>query len=50
MRTGRPTTDKKDKVVKVRVSEKMYKEIEIEAKKTGKSISEIIRECIRMSI
>ena len=50
MRTGRPTTDKKDKVVKVRVSEEMYKEIEIEAKKTGKSISEIIRECIMREI
>ena len=50
MRTGRPTTDKKDKVVKVRVSEKMCKYLEIESTKTGKSISEIIRECIGMSI
>ena len=50
MRTGRPTTDKKDKVVKVRISEKMYKYIEIESKKTGKSISEIIRERIGMLI
>ena len=50
MRTGRPTTDKKDRVVKVRVSEEMYKDLETESKKTGKSISEIIRECIRMSI
>ena len=50
MRTGRPTTDKKDNVVKVRISEKMNKYLEIESKKTGKSVSEIIRECIRMSL
>lgn len=50
MRTGRPTTEKKDKVVKVRVSEEMYKSIKTEAKKTGESISEIIRQCIMWEI
>ena len=50
MRTGRPTTDKKDNVVKVRISEEMNKYLETESKKTGKSVSEIIRECIKKSI
>lgn len=50
MRTGRPTTDKKDNVVKVRISEKMKKCLEIESKRTGESVSEIIRQCIRESL
>jgi predicted DNA-binding protein len=50
MRTGRPTTEKKDNVVKVRISEEMNKYLEKESKKTGKSISEVIRCCIKKSL
>ena len=50
MRTGRPTSESKNNVVKIRVSEDMRKYLETESSKSGKSISEIIRDCIRKSM
>jgi len=50
MRTGRPTADKKDNVIKFRISEEMNRFLENESKKTGKSISETIRCCIEKSM
>ena len=50
MRTGRPTTEKKDNVVKLRVSEEMIKYLETESRKTGKSVSEVIRCCIKKAL
>lgn len=47
MRTGRPTEDKKDNVIKVRTGEEIKRYLELESKRTGKSISEIIRCCIK---
>lgn len=43
---GRPTTEKKEKTVKLRVSEELYGEIE----KCGDNISESIRELIRAGL
>lgn len=42
---GRPTAEKKDKTVKLRLSDEMYTEI----MKRGENVSETIRECIRDS-
>ena len=50
MRTGRPTTERKDNVVKFRISEEMRKYLESVSKKDGKSISDVIRECIKKSM
>ena len=42
---GRPTIEKKDKTVKLRLSDEMYTEL----MKRGENVSETIRECIRDS-
>lgn len=47
MRTGRPTTDKKDNTAKVRLNDEMTDYLENTAKRKGMSVSEVIRECIR---
>lgn len=47
MRTGRQTSDKKDNVIKVRTGDEIKNYLESESRRTGKSVSEIIRCCIR---
>ena len=43
---GRPTTEKKDKVVKLRISEEMYEDLAVR----GKNLSETIRELLKTGI
>lgn len=43
----RTTTDKKDNVIKVRVSDSLYRELETIAKRKGISISEVVREAVK---
>lgn len=43
----RTTTDKKDNVIKVRVSYSLYNELEKIAKRKGISISEAVREAVK---
>jgi len=49
MRTGRPTADKKDNIVKVRLNDDMIAFLENTARRKGISVSEVIRECIKIS-
>jgi len=50
MRTGRPTSEKKDNVVRIRVSDIMANKLDQKAKARGISISELVREIISRNI
>ena len=50
MRTGRPTTDKKEQTIKLRLNDEMRRWIERQSYKAGVSMSEYIRELIRMDM
>ena len=50
MRTGRPTDDKKDTTLKLRLSDDMRQHIEKMASKRGISMSEYIRHLIESDI
>ena len=47
MRTGRPTDDKKDYRLNVRVNEETYDTLERIALKEDKTISEVIRDTLK---
>lgn len=46
MRTGRPTDDKKDYRLNVRVNEETYKKLDKIAQAEGKTVSEVIRNAL----
>lgn len=46
MRTGRPTADRKDSTVKLRLNDEMRNWIDNTAKRKGVSASELIRQII----
>ena len=48
MNTGRPTDDPKKATVKVRINEDMAEWLDKESRKTGKTISELIRDGIEL--
>lgn len=48
LNTGRPTDDPKKATVKVRINEDMAEWLDKESRKTGKTISELIRDGIEL--
>lgn len=47
MRHGRPTTEPKGEFIKLRISKDMKSWLEREAERTGKSLSDIVRQAVK---